>query len=88
MKEKNIIYYLIRERILAKREHNEEIYEDYIFKNGEWVVDEKYRIMDYLEGFDPSEPEDSPYRFGNTSVMMEIDEISEEKAKEIMNQYM
>ena len=41
MKEKNIIYYLIRERILAKREHNEEIYEDYIFKNGEWVVDEK-----------------------------------------------
>ena len=84
MKEKNIIYYLIRERILAKREQNE----DYILKNGEWVVDEKHRIMDYLEGFDPSEPEDSPYRFGNTSVMMEIDEISEEKAKEIMNQYM
>ena len=84
MKEKNIIYYLIRERILAKREQNE----DYILKNGDWVVDEKHRIMDYLEGFDPSEPEDSPYRFGNTSVMMEIDEISEEKAKEIMNQYM
>jgi len=58
MKEKNIIYYLIRERILAKREQSAEIYED------------------------------SPYRFGNTSVMMEIDEISEEKAKEIMNQYM
>ena len=52
------------------------------------MVDEKHRIMDYLEGFDPSEPEDSPYRFGNTSVMMEIDEISEEKAKEIMSQYM
>ena len=88
MKEKNIIYYLIRERILAKREQSGKIYEDYIFKNGEWVVDERNLIMNHLDGFDPTEPEDSPYRYCSTSVMMEMDEISEEEAYKIMNQQM
>lgn len=32
-------------------------------------------------GFDPSEPEDSPYRYGNTSCMSEIVEITHEEAE-------
>ncbi len=48
--------------------------------------------MDHLVGYDPSEPEDSPYRFGSTDVLMEMDEISKEKAmclteKEERNEY-
>ena len=41
--------------------------------------------MDHLWGFDPSEPEGSPYRFGNGSVLREMKEISEEEAVSIMN---
>ena len=42
--------------------------------------------MDYLVGFDSTEPIGSPYRFGCTSMLMEIEEISEKKAVSIMNQ--
>ena len=42
-------------------------------------------VMDHLVGYDPSEPEDSPYRFGSMSILMEMDEISEEKAILMMN---
>lgn len=39
-------------------------------------------IEDRLLGYDPSEPDGSPYRFGNGSVMGEIDEIGESEAIE------
>ena len=39
-------------------------------------------IEDRLVGFDPSEPYDSGYRFGNGAVMNEIEEISENEAIE------
>ena len=64
----------------GKRIKRGEHYDDYLFKSGKWVVDDEYVIPDHLIGFDPSEPEDSPYRIGSTSVMMEMEEISEEKA--------
>ena len=52
----------------------------YSFK-GEWTkCDYTEEIADRLVGFDPSEPEGSPYRFGNPSVMEEIVEISESEA--------
>lgn len=34
-------------------------------------------------GYDPSEPPDSPYRFGNGSVMAEMEKITYEKAVEL-----
>ena len=86
MKEKNINYYLVWGKVVAKREKKDGIYEDYLFKSGKWVKDEEYVIMDHLMGFDPSEPEDSPYRIGSTSVLMEMDEISEETAVSLINQ--
>ncbi len=86
MEEKKVVYYLIWERTVAKREKNEEYYKDYLFENGRWIKDEEHIIADHLIGFDPTEPEDSPYRYGSTSVLMEMDEISEKDAIRIMNQ--
>ena len=39
------------------------------------------RLLDARIGFDPSEPEDSPYRYGNSSCMPEINEISKNEAE-------
>lgn len=86
MKEKNTTYYLIWERTVAKREQRDEFYDDYLFRNGSWIKDENHVVMDHLVGYDLSEPEDSPYRFGSTDVLMEMDEISEEEAISIINQ--
>lgn len=38
-------------------------------------------LDDARVGFDPSEPEDSPYRYGNTSCMQTIVEITYEQAE-------
>ena len=72
-------YYLIREHQVGKRENG------YYFlygKNG-WEPDTKCMIMDRLMGYDPSEPQGSPYGIGCTSIMDEIEEISEDRAMEI-----
>lgn len=37
-------------------------------------------------GFDPSEPEDSPYRYGNLSCMPDIVEITHEEAEAFISQ--
>ena len=86
-------YYLIYDRLVGKREIYSDYHaDDWLFRDGKWVPDAGYVIMDHLVGYDPSEPEDSPYRFGSTDVLMEMDEISEEKAlclteKEERNEY-
>lgn len=38
-------------------------------------------LNDARVGFDPSEPEDSPYRYGNTSCMQTIGQITHEQAE-------
>ena len=75
MEEKNITYYLIRERILAKREAEGNHITDYLFRDGKWAEDSGHVVMDHLMGYDPSEPEGSPYRFGSTGILMEMEEI-------------
>ena len=42
--------------------------------------------MDHLVGYDPSEPADSPYAIGNTSIIDEIEEISFDKAMRVINE--
>ena len=86
MEEKKTVYYLIYDRVIAKRDKDGECDRDYIFREGKWVHDSDHVIMDHLVGYDPSEPEDSPYRFGSTSILMEMEEISFEQAIPIMNQ--
>lgn len=72
-------YYLILDSIVGKEESGSY----YLFRNGDWEPDLQSMIRDRLVGFDPSEPTDSPYRFGNGSVMAEIDEIPYEQAMEL-----
>ena len=77
----NTRYYLIYGRLIGKREQCEDRRcKEWLYKDGQWVPDKNYVIMDHLVGFDPSEPPDSPYRIGSTSVLMEMDEITESEA--------
>jgi hypothetical protein len=82
MTEKQITYYLIEKCRLGKKE--DVAY--YLFIDAEWVWDEKNVIMDHLMGYDPSEPADSPYAIGNTSIIDEIEEISFDKAMRVINE--
>ena len=75
-------YYLILERIVGKQENG--VY--YIFEDGEWQIDRRCMIMDRLMGYDPSEPPGSPYGIGNLSIMDEIEEITCEKAMELIGE--
>ena len=86
MKEKSTIYYLVWGNVVGRREKKDGHYENFLFKSGRWVEDEGHVIMDHLMGFDPSEPEDSPYRIGNGSVLFEMEEISEGTAVSLINQ--
>ena len=43
-------------------------------------------LFDNRVGFDPSEPEDSIYRYGNTDCMKEIKETSKEEAEAFIKQ--
>ena len=74
-------YYLIYNHIVGKRNLYSDYHSDnWLFKDGRWVPDEEFVIMDHLMGYDPSEPSDSPYAIGSTDVLLEMDEISEMEA--------
>ena len=77
---KKTTYYLIWKRVLGKRTDKG----DFIYKDGKWEPDKDTTIMDRLMGYDPTEPLGSPYAMMNSSIMDEIEEISEEKAKEFL----
>ena len=78
---KAITYYLINDRLLGKKEG----LTYYLFRNAGWVLDEKNVIADHLAGFDPGEPEDSPYRFGN-GTMSDIEVITYERAIQLISE--
>ena len=78
MKDKEIKYYRIKPLNLIGRK-TDAGYE--LFRNGEWVTDTGHLISDRLMGYDPGEPEGSPYAIGNTDIMDEIEEISMEETK-------
>lgn len=85
MKEKSVSYYLIRGELVAKREQDGQWDRDYLFRDGRWVEDDRRVVAAHLTGFAPSEPEDSPCRFGSTEIPAEMDRISEEQAVSMMN---
>ena len=70
-------YYYIRDLSLFAK--GDGLIQNYIFKNGEWVIDNDHIVSDRLMGYDPYEDDDSPYKIGNISIMDEIEEISEEE---------
>lgn len=77
-----VTYYLIRETRLGKRDQAG----DHLYDNGVWKPDGRSVIRDLLIGYDPYEPDDSPYKIGNISIMDEIEEITEEQAVQLMEQ--
>ena len=79
---KNVKFYLLYDHLLGKEEDGKY----YLFKDKKWIPDSESVIMDHLVGYDSSEPEDSPYVTGCTSIMDEIQEISYETATNIMGE--
>lgn len=76
-------YYLDRDReILAKGIGFQNWIYD--FEKRKWVYDRKSIINDMLMGYDPGEPEGSPYGIGSTSVMDELEHITYETAMEMI----
>lgn len=74
-----ITYYLIKERKLGKKENDRY----FLYVKQKWVPDTKHEILDRLMGYDPYD--DSPYGFGSTSIMDEIEEISKQEAIKMVN---
>ena len=72
-------YFLIKDKYVGKCRDGKY----FVFESGKWLPDTKYVIMDRLLGFDESEPLDSPYRMGSTSVMDEIEVIPSERVDEL-----
>ena len=74
MKTERMNYYTIPDRgIVAKGIFlNNWIYD---YESREWKKDDKYIISDALMGYDPGEPDGSPYGIGSTSAMDEIEHI-------------
>ena len=51
------------------------------YVNNHWIVKPDCYISDYLYGFDPSEPEGSPYRIFNNSISRLIHKITKNEAE-------
>lgn len=80
----SVTYYQIKDlNILGK----EEDYVPYLYQPEKgWTIDNDNILMDRIMGYDDSEPKNSHYGIGNTSMMDLVEEISEEEANRIMEQ--
>lgn len=84
MKETEFNYYLMQDRGIIARG----VYFDnwiFDFDSREWIKDTKCIISDALMGYDPGEPEGSPYGIGSTSAMDEIKHIDYETAMQFIS---
>ena len=62
-------------------EDDEQLYSiRYDARSGEWRLGDN-ELWKNRVGFDSSEPEDSPYRYGNSSCMETIEEITHDEAE-------
>lgn len=75
-------YYHIMDlnRIGKSEDHTPYIYD---LKKG-WVEDSANVLMDRIMGYDETEPDDSPYKIGNSSIMDCVKQISEDEMKSIL----
>jgi len=69
-------YKILDKNLLAKLDNNV----PYLLIDGQWIVDKDSILMDRLVGYDKSEPDDSPYKFGNTDMLDRVEHITEEEA--------
>lgn len=75
-------YYVKDENIFAK---GIGLSENYLYKNGEWVEDHEHIVSDRLMGYDPYEDDDSPYKIGNTEIMLQLEKITKEEFERRVN---
>ena len=57
MNDRNTKYYLLWNTVVGKSDSNG----FFLFEDGQWHSDKDHVIMDHLYGYDPFEPENSPY---------------------------
>lgn len=74
-------YYLLKDSGLVAKGYS---FYHWIYYDFAWHKDTKSIVSNKICGFDSSEQEDSPYAFGSTSVMDEIEQISYEEAADIL----
>lgn len=81
-------YYLIKNDLLVKGDTIREsggmgfVENAFAFRNGIWEKISRNEINDRIIGYDPCE--EGCYGIGNTDIMDELREISEEEANQIM----
>ena len=62
-------------------EDDEQLFAVYYDSRSDQWFDGTYKLWKNRVGFDPSEPTDSPYRYGNLSCMEDIVDVSKEEAE-------
>ncbi len=77
-----VVYYYLNDIDALGKSVN---WDFFIYSKGSWQKDTDMKIPDRLNGYDPYEPEDSPYGFGSTSVMDTIRQISRKEAVEFID---
>lgn len=78
----SIDYYHIKDLNMVAKEDE---FVPYVYEPGKgWVVDKDHILMDRLMGYDNTEPADSPYRIGNTSMLEAVKEVSEKEAEKLI----
>ena len=83
MEVEKLNYYLLKDLGLVAKGYDNHYW---IYHDFAWHKDTEGIVWSKLIGYDPSEPEDSPYGIGSTSVMNEIKQISCEKAVDIITE--
>ena len=84
MKATKLNYYLLKDSEDSGLVTKGYSFYHWIYYDFEWHKDTENIVNDKLIGYNPSEPGDSPYAIGNTSVMDEIEKISYEEAMETL----
>jgi hypothetical protein len=86
MKEKNMQYYILEDQGIpaAGKDGRYWIYD---FEKREWAPDVHHIFSDAVMGYDPGEPEDSPYRIGNTDVIEKVKPVSYEAVRRMIDQH-
>lgn len=83
---KNKIKYIVMDYYGEDRlyiEYKDHICARFLAKENKWINGEN-ELNDARVGYDPSEPEGSFYRYGNSSCMYKLREISKEEAEKLV----
>ena len=75
MNDKTSYYWIKDQNRFGKREGSQ----FYLSQDGKQIPDDEFTFLGKLLGYDKSEPDDSPYKMGSTSVLETITVLTEEE---------